>query len=741
MMKAVIAGACAAVFVSACALSPSPRDAEAGAMSRVRADFGAPLSADGGWAAGPGAAAVIDADSPFRLRMGARATGAPQQFGLEVRRNGGAWRAVDAHDFPLPERELAFDFAEAEPGAAPADWRAQAGMSLETVRHGAETVLSVRAGDEAGIALISPPWPLEAFSVTLDLRMPGDLADAPALVFGYEGPDDHARLEVDARQVRLVRIDSGARRVLAQTQAPALDGGALLLEVERENGRLRVEIGDGAARLETAYPGGLASGDVGLAVAPGGQALVRGGEIAGQARTPRVSVVSAGYPHGSATAPLLGGDAPGLAVSLRAETPAWTAAPGAVGEFVWPLVIRRFADGAVTNEAGDVFELRMVDADGAPVSGAPPAMVRLAIPEGHLGGTFVETPGRIGPWRTSNGDLYFIMEPAETDNLFMIVKSSDGGRTWREVDGANRPATGDLEAVDARRVGDTLHIVHQITEQVLHHAFNLATHDDAPDQWAFTDAPVAETEAVSQMATLAARPDGSLVTVFLGDRLYYAERPAGGAWSPMRPLDPEAGAMTVGPQAIAAEDGAVHIAYADGGGALWLRTLTPDGALSPRLQLATGAVTGEDDYGAILPLVRLEQRETLVIAYRLADGSLWERRVLNGALSSPVQITAGPVITNAVDSQQPAADIVANGADLHVLYVDEATRGIYAVHDCGEGWSAPVLQVGAVNGSWVRGAVHPGAEGAPVYGYVYDAGSNGGAGLNRYEAMALRACR
>lgn len=30
----------------------------------------------------------------------------------------------------------------------------------------------------------------------------------------------------------------------------------------------------------------------------------------------------------------------------------------------------------------------------------------------------------------SNGDLYFIMEPAETDNLFLMVTSSDGGRTW-----------------------------------------------------------------------------------------------------------------------------------------------------------------------------------------------------------------------------------------------------------------------------------------------------------------------
>ena len=60
------------------------------------------------------------------------------------------------------------------------------------------------------------------------------------------------------------------------------------------------------------------------------------------------------------------------------------------------------------------FELRMVDAGGAAFGGSRNPVLRLTIPPGHIGGTFVETPGRIGPWQAHNGDLYFIMEPAET---------------------------------------------------------------------------------------------------------------------------------------------------------------------------------------------------------------------------------------------------------------------------------------------------------------------------------------
>ena len=72
----------------------------------------------------------------------------------------------------------------------------------------------------------------------------------------------------------------------------------------------------------------------------------------------------------------------------------------------------------------------VLDPDGTPVETDRYAAVTVDVPARLLGGTFVETPGRLGPWQASNGDLYFIMEPAESFNVLMVVKSTDGGAIW-----------------------------------------------------------------------------------------------------------------------------------------------------------------------------------------------------------------------------------------------------------------------------------------------------------------------
>ena len=739
MLREMCLAGSAVLSLAACAMPVSSAAQDEEPAFRIQTDDAAALSA--AFDSVSDDLPVIDADAPFRLRMAARASGADQVFGLEYRRNGGAWTPVEAHDFPLPKRELEIDYRRAEPGGAASDWRADRSARAMIVGPDDSSALRVQAGAEAGYAFLVPPWPLESFSFAVELDLPEQ--GAVSLVFGHQSASDEGRLVLDAEAgvIRLELVQAGVVTVLGEAESPVAPGEGVLVEVKSEDGVLEADVGDGVAVVSVAHPEGVPAEALGLHLTAGSVVDIHWVELAGEASTPRVSLVSSpAFDHGEAAAPVFAGDADGFAVSKRDVTPVWSAAPGAVGEFVWSLVIRRFADGALLNEDGDVFEFRMVDADGARASLGADPVITLRVPDGHLGGTFVETPGRIGPFLSETGALYFIMEPAETDNLFMMVKSVDGGRSWREVDGPGRPATGDLEAVDARLIDGTIHILHQITDRVVLHSFNTADHPSAPDQWAVTDVPVAEVEAISQMATLAARPDGALTAIFLGDQLYMVRRAPEGAWSPMAPLDPDTGAITVGPQAVAGADGAVHVAYADTSGSVWLRMIDPDRGLGPRRLVAEGAVTGEDDYGAVLPLVILDETGALVIAYRLADGTLWERRLSHGALTAPVQIAAGPVITNAVDSQQAAADLVSDGATLHALFVDAETRAIYSVHECGAGWSEPVLRVDGILGSWVRGAVHPDGQGGSVYRYVYDAGSDGGSGLNRYSEFALDMC-
>jgi len=126
-----------------------------------------------------------------------------------------------------------------------------------------------------------------------------------------------------------------------------------------------------------------------------------------------------------------------------------------------------------------------------------------------------------------------------------------------------------------------------------------------------------------------------------------------------------------------------------------------------------------------------------VILYRQSDGRLWERRVVNNGEPTPaVRVTDRPVVQDAVDSQQPGADVVLDGDTLHVLFIDESSRSLFSTDDRG-GWQPSTLEVDDILGSWVRGSIYTHPDGVKVYGYVYDAGSDGGAGMNRYGEILL----
>jgi hypothetical protein len=96
-----------------------------------------------------------------------------------------------------------------------------------------------------------------------------------------------------------------------------------------------------------------------------------------------------------------------------------------------------------------------------------------------------------------------------------------------------------------------------------------------------------------------------------------------------------------------------------------------------------------------------------------------------------VQATDRNVITDAVDSQQPGADAVRDGRTVHVWFIEPSSRSIFSTNDSG-GWQPPSLRIADIRGSWIRGSVYTRRDGVKVYGHVYDAGSEGGAGMNRF---------
>ena len=118
---------------------------------------------------------------------------------------------------------------------------------------------------------------------------------------------------------------------------------------------------------------------------------------------------------------------------------------------------------------------------------------------------------------------------------------------------------------------------------------------------------------------------------------------------------------------------------------------------------------------------------------------LYERRLSHdGELSALAKISDMSVVTGAVDSEQVGADLIYHNGVLHLLFIEEASRDIYHTQSSEPGvWQQPMRVVDNIQGGWVRGSVHLNQAGEPVYGFVYDAGSKGGSGFNRYMALPL----
>lgn len=161
------------------------------------------------------------------------------------------------------------------------------------------------------------------------------------------------------------------------------------------------------------------------------------------------------------------------------------------------------------------------------------------------------------------------------------------------------------------------------------------------------------------------------------------------------------------------------------------------------MQIAEEIGLTEDESMSILPLIYLHEINTLVVVYRDMDGYLYMiSKPDNGEWSKPLQVSDRVVVTNPVDSGQVAADAVAHDNRVFVTFISEENCNIYiSTVQINEGLAveAPQIKriVADIDGSWVRGQVLLNQSLTPVYGLVYDAGSLGGSGFNKYIEIPL----
>lgn len=717
---------------------------------RLRKDFSLPLNADTGWAAGLNENATVYTDAPFRLRFEvAAANSAPdantgRRYQLQYQRNGGDWQPMPAENFPQPQKVFEPDLT-----TDPADaWRFLAGNpALATVNtDGDDAFLQLTSGEQATIALGRYETLWDAVEFAVDIRLPADAPGGAGLIFGYVDAQNYSRVVLTtAGMVNVDQYVDGEPTRLADATTDVARERWTELKVVMQGPQAIIEYHGDSLALNADFDADIPPSVAGLYVPAGASAAFNNLVIEGQPRSPRTSIMAAdSFAHGEQTTDLLAGAdsafSGGSGVSFGRTTRIWSQ-PSGHSEWEWPLVIRRFADGAETNNNGDTYAFRMVTTDGEALAANAEPTVTVAVPARHVGGVFVETPMRVGPFEASNGDLYFLIEPAETDNMLMTVKSTDGGDSWQEVDGVNRPATGDLEGFAAVLADDTIYMLHQTSYDVWLHAFGTSDHATRPDAWLIQDELLASPEEPpTQVADIAVRPNGSIVGVYGGpEKIHFRVRSPDGVWSEETVIDADQPQNLSGPAVVSGHDDVVHLAYTGNDGTAWYRRIEPDGSLSPRQQLTTDLATEEEDVASILPLVFLPDSNTVTIIYRVAAGTLWERRVnAEGQLSDAAMVSDYRVVQNSEDSDQTGADAIADGSRVHVLFIDEDSRHVFHTYTDDEGnWQPATLQQDGINAQWVRGARIKGEGEQRVYGYVYDAGADGGSGKNRYSEIPL----
>jgi hypothetical protein len=436
---------------------------------------------------------------------------------------------------------------------------------------------------------------------------------------------------------------------------------------------------------------------------------------------------------------------PGAGIRLAPTTPGWIPEPksGASAEWEWAVVVRRWSDGPKLVKDGDRFAMRMVDHLGQPLPGPVPEFT-VRVPSGHLGGTFVETPAHIGPFENNQGHLYFIMEPTETDNRFMMVKSMDNGKSWFEVDPNNRPHANDLEGVGAVMSNDgIIHMVHQKSEEVYYHSFATAisSASELSDQWITDSYVIARTEKPPVQTTdITLRPDGSLVVVYgAGTRLQYNIREPDGTWRPSRFVDSANPNDLTSPSLICRPDGVVDLAYKSADGKGWCRQLMANNILTAPQMFSNDLGTSERESIAILPLAYAHGSKSTLVVFRQSDGYLYGSfKSPDNMCSKPFRISDRPVVTNAVDSDQAGADVVIFDDKICVVFIAQDSRDLYfTMMEDPQTVPSATRIVSGIHGSWVRGKILKKHPISPCYGIIYDAGSKGGSGYNKFIAHPL----
>lgn len=413
-------------------------------------------------------------------------------------------------------------------------------------------------------------------------------------------------------------------------------------------------------------------------------------------------------------------------------------------------------DGGTTGEGGDghgagAGEGGTAGSGGAGGGGGLGPDVEVDLP-GTIEGVEPEAHAHHPPMMDAEGTLYRVTEsPQAEENRPMMMRSTDWGATWAEVDEMGRPEAHDLEGCWQLQVDDAIHLSVASSSSVWFATFHTSAAATGADTWVaeeVVEEDLGNEGGVVQFSSMTRTSDGRF-WLFHSDTMIdgrqqigFRQRSEGGDWSGKRSLGDEDGSWT-GPVAVLGADDVTHVFYKDHleDQLLW-RTLSADGDLSDAVRVDTAGTSGER-----LPhtnAVRLDDdgRDVVVIAFTDDDGTLRSVTIEDGVVGPDEAVSLAPALENpdVAKNDGAVAHLAVDGTTVHALWSDlESGDVLHASRADGGAWSEPAIawDSGDDVAWWVYGNVYV-RHGRTRLGFTYDVGEHADdVGAIAYDEITL----
>lgn len=378
---------------------------------------------------------------------------------------------------------------------------------------------------------------------------------------------------------------------------------------------------------------------------------------------------------------------------------------------------------------------------GVPTPGLP----------GSLTGVMPEANAHLGPYKDGNGNLYTVLEDfLGAGNKPKLMKSTNHGANWSEIDAANRPQKSDLEGYWLEQVGTTIYFGWQKSSgEVYYAAFNTSDAPSNPDKWVIKDVSLNTSEPAEQWFSMNGLSNGDVWMFYgigpngSGEQMGFRKRvKSTGAMSAQVSLD--TGKSVTQVVSVAGAGDVTHIIYNNfATKQIFYRTLSASGTLGAAKRIDTGGTNSQYVPMTNAVLHSWGGQEYVTVAFGNPSSNLKSISVntATGTASAEATISTVPVTVNpGTGSKSIIAHLGTDGTTVHALYSDESGDDIWHDKTSGSGWGGTDVNVlGGVQTLWITGAaVYNNKSGMKVLGYIYTiAPFVDDGGTHRYNEIRL----